>query len=466
MARQPSSGPSGRNKPSTKATDSDAAEAGELGRDTVIPGDGALGEDTIAAEPDLGTGATVEPGDTAAPTMVDDDVSRTEIVDDMADADDRPAQTQDSVADAAGPAPSAAPPAPTPARGPGMAPLLLGGVVAAGLGYAAAFFGMAQPVADAPVTDPALTQAIATLDAQQGTIAALEAEIAALAAIEPPVIPEVDLTGVEGAIAGVAADVAALSGGIETLTGRVAVLEDRPVFTGEVGADSAAMAEAVDALEARLNAERDASAEAIAAAEAARAEAAAAQAAATAELQAAAQAAQAAIAEAEARAQATAAATQTQATLSRLQIAMASGLPFADALADLPGDAPAALAAVAEAGVPTLTDLQNAFPDAARAALPIALRETAGDSAADRGWAFVRGQIGGRSVEPREGDDPDAVLSRAEAAVDAGNLEGALAELATLPEGAQAMLADWIALVETRTAADAAMSDLAASLDN
>lgn len=469
MARQSSTRPGSRGKRSTKAEDSVTADANELGGDTVLVGDGAMGEDAVAAEPDPGSRVTIEPGDTTAVERDGDDPAQTEIVDDMANqtSADKSSVEEEPMTEAAAPTPDPVPQAaPAPARGPGFFPLLFGGVLAAGLGYAAAFFGLQQPEPEAPATDPALTQALATLDAQQGTIASLEAQIATLAAVEPPVIPEVDLSGVEGAIATVASDVAGVAGSVEALTARVGTLEDRPVFSGEVAADNAAMAAAVEALETRLNTEREAAAEATAAAEAARAEAAAAQAAVTAELQAASEAAQAAIAEAEARAQATAAATQTQAALSRVQMAMASGAPFAEALADLPGDAPEALAAAAETGVPTLDELQATYPAAARAALPIALRETAGDSTTDRVGAFLLGQIGGRSVEPREGDGPDAVLSRAEAAVAAGDLTGALTELSALPEGAQEMMAGWVAQVETRVAADAAMAELAATLDN
>ncbi len=469
MARQSSTRSGSRNKSTPPAKDSIVGDAGELGGDTVLVGDEAMGEDAVAAEPEAESRVTIEPGDATVAVSEEGDPSRTEIVDDMAldtSVEDTPLvdQLADPVAEE--PAPRVTPqPQVIQSRGPGMAPLLLGGVVAAGLGYAAAFFGL-QPTETVLQIDPTLTQALETLETQQATIATLQAQIAALAAVEPPVMPEVDLSGVEGAIADVAQDVAGLSGGVEALTGRIGVLEDRPIFSGEVGADNAAMAAAVDALETRLNTERDAAAEALAAADAARAEAAAAQAAATADLQAASEAAQAAIAEAEARAQATATATQAQAALSRLQIAMASGAPFSEALADLPGDAPEALAAAAETGVPTMADLQASFPAAARAALPIALRETAGDTAADRVGAFLMGQIGGRSVEPREGDDPDAILSRAEAAVEAGDLPGALAEIAALPDGAQAMMVDWTAAADARAAADAALAELAATLDN
>lgn len=421
--------------------------AGEMGGDTVLLGDDTLGEDAVAPEPD--DRVTIEPGDTTAAKTVGDDPSQTEILNADPVVEETAAET---------PAP---PPAPEPIvvkRGPGIGALLIGGVVAAALGYGAAIFGLAGSN-DTSATDSALSEAMAAIEAQQGTITALEAEVAALAAIEPPVIPDVDLSGVEGAIAAVASDLAGVTTGLEALTSRVVVLEDRPIFTGEVAEDSAAMIAAVEALEARLSEERTAASEAVAAAQAT-------QAAATADLQAASQAAQTAIAEAEARAAATAAATQTQAALSRVQIAMAAGGPFADALTDLPGEVPPALAAASETGVPTLENLQATFPAAARAALPIALRETAGDGAADRVGAFLLGQIGGRSVEPREGDGPDAVLSRAEAAVATGDLTTALTEIATLPEGAQAMLENWVAQVETRVAADAALAELSVTLDD
>lgn len=450
MAKK-SSTRSGRQKSQDDSVTPDVAEdisdAGEMGGDTVLVGDDTLGEDAVAAEPDVGDRVTIEPGDTTAAEALDDDPAQTEIL------DAEPVVEQ----------PEAEVPAPTPApmvvkRGPGIGALLIGGVVVAALGYGAAIYGLIGAT-DTTATDTALSEAMAAIEAQQGAITALEAQVAALAAVEPPVIPEVDLSGIEGSVASVTGEIAGVASSVEALTGRVVALEDRPIFTGEVAEDSAAMAAAVEALETRLAEERAAAVEAVAAAEAT-------QAAASAELQAASEAAQTAIAEAEARTSATAAATQTQAALSRVQIAMAAGGPFADALADLPGDVPEALSAAAASGVPTLEDLQAAFPAAARAALPIALRETAGDSAANRVGAFLMGQIGGRSVEPREGDDPDAVLSRAEAAVVASDLPSALTEIAALPEGAQAMLQDWVAQVETRVAADAALAELAATLDN
>jgi hypothetical protein len=72
--------------------------------------------------------------------------------------------------------------------------------------------------------------------------------------------------------------------------------------------------------------------------------------------------------------------------------------------------------------------------------------------------------LGARSVAPREGDDPDAVLSRAEAAIKAGDLNATLTELDTLPEEAQAAIADWRAAADARVAARAAADALAQRL--
>ncbi len=453
MARKSSTRPGSRKSnekaPDSVAPDSAAPEpAGELGGDTIVLGNDTVGEDVVTPEPAADDRATIEAGKSTSADPVADDPTPTGILEaETVTPEDTPSDVPRSAAVAPV----------VHQRGPGLGALLIGGVVAAALGYAAAFFGT-QNTPDTSEIDAALSDATAAIEAQQGTIAALEAQVTALAAIEPPVVPEVDLSGVEGSIASVANDIAGMSTGIEALTGRIVALEERPIFTGEVAEDSAAMAAAVEALEARLSEERTAASEALASAEAA-------QAAAATEVQEASSAAQAAIAEAEARTQATAAAIQTQAALSRVRIAMASGDPFSNALADLPTEIPEALSAVAETGVPTIEELQAAFPDAARAALPIALRETAGDGTANRVGAFLMGQIGGRSVEPREGADPDAVLSRAEAAVGSGNLRGALNEISALPEGAQATLQDWVGQVETRIAADTALADFAATLD-
>jgi hypothetical protein len=67
--------------------------------------------------------------------------------------------------------------------------------------------------------------------------------------------------------------------------------------------------------------------------------------------------------------------------------------------------------------------------------------------------------LNARSLEPREGDDPDAVLSRVEAAARAGDIAAALAEIEALPEVAREPLADWIDRAEAHRAAQAALQD-------
>jgi hypothetical protein len=69
-----------------------------------------------------------------------------------------------------------------------------------------------------------------------------------------------------------------------------------------------------------------------------------------------------------------------------------------------------------------------------------------------------------RSLAPREGNDPDAVLSRAEAALAAGDLGTALAEAAALPEAGQAAMAGWVGLAAVRQAATAALAELTAAV--
>jgi bifunctional DNA-binding transcriptional regulator/antitoxin component of YhaV-PrlF toxin-antitoxin module len=110
-------------------------------------------------------------------------------------------------------------------------------------------------------------------------------------------------------------------------------------------------------------------------------------------------------------------------------------------------------------------DIQASFPAAARAALPVALRETAGDRAVDRLTAFVQGQIGGRAVAPREGDDPDAILSRVQAAVIRRRPgHGAVRNRRAARGRDWAEMADWIADAEARTAVTAALETVTAAV--
>ena len=278
-------------------------------------------------------------------------------------------------------------------------------------------------------------------------IASLEQQIAALASAEAPAA---DLTSVEAAQANLAAEVARLDAAIAALTNR---FDTMPTITATDGTslpapDIAAYQAEIDALRMQM---QDQMAELTQTAqsqlETARAEAAA----------------------IEENAAAAARQAAGRAALARVQTGLESGAPLGAALDDLQeatGEpVPDALAAVRD-GVPTLASLQESFPDAARVALATARSEgVAGEKSGGLG-AFLRSQLDVRSVAPREGNDADAILSRAEAAVKAGRLSDALAELAALPEVARAEMSGWLAQAEARASAVTAIDMLATSFND
>ena len=163
----------------------------------------------------------------------------------------------------------------------------------------------------------------------------------------------------------------------------------------------------------------------------------------------------------EAAAAAEAAAAEKEALLSKLKAAVDGGASYnelVDELGNVPGD----LAAHASTGVPTMVVLQQNFPDAARAALATAQTVPDDATTGQRLTAFLRRQTNARSLAPKEGDDPDAILSRAEAQLGEGHLTEALAELDALPETAQSAMSGWLDDAKTRLAALQAVDALSA----
>ncbi|MCB1365940.1 MAG: hypothetical protein KDK02_17635, partial [Rhodobacteraceae bacterium] len=153
------------------------------------------------------------------------------------------------------------------------------------------------------------------------------------------------------------------------------------------------------------------------------------------------------------------------ASAARLRAALDGGAEYAAILDELKAagvDVPAALAAHAGDGVATLSALQAAFPPAAREALGAAREASKGSGGIG---AFLQRQLGARSVEPRDGQDADAVLSRAQAALTRGDLQAALSEIESLPDPARAALAGWVAQASDRQAAIGAADTLAQSLN-
>lgn len=342
------------------------------------------------------------------------------------------------------PAPQSAPTPPRARSGGSVAGMIFGGLVAGLIGFAVAAVGVPRGwfgTADAPAIDPASFADAATVKSLAAEVEALRAapapadggiaerldaisaELETLRAAPAEATPPVDLGPLQDALAAVEARL----GEIER---RVGDLEARP--SGPDG--SAAMEAQLEAFRSQLD---TLAAEAKAEVEAARSRS----------------------AEIEAAAAAAAEAARREAALAEIRAALDSGAPFAAALDRISG-APESLTAVAGEGVVTLLALQRDFPDAARQALAAAQAAPEDAGMTKRFTAFLRRQTNARSLAPREGADADAVLSRAEAALGAGDLGAALAELGALPEAARTKMADWIDRAEARAAAVGAVASL------
>ena len=76
-------------------------------------------------------------------------------------------------------------------------------------------------------------------------------------------------------------------------------------------------------------------------------------------------------------------------------------------------------------------------------ALEASLQANPGEGWAERIGTFLRVQTGARSLSLREGTDPDAVLSQAEAALAKGDVAAALTALDLLPPEGQAAVVGW-----------------------
>ena len=383
--------------------------------------------------------------------------------------DDAPADTApDAGADPAPePTPDPAPADPIAPRTPrarksGAGWLVLGGALCAGLS-----FGVAQivpqgwPIGGQSQQLETITTKLADLESRitaQPAPVDVTPQITALETRLQDGLQRLDALSTQMPQTDLLDEIQTIKDSISSITSDIAALKSAP-------STAAANPEQLDALRAAAEAERAAFA---ASAEALRRDAEAQAAALQAEAEAKAQALQA---QAEARAQDLLAQTQNAQRdgllrngILMLRAALETGAPLSPALDDLTAgniDLPPDLRAAAE-GVPTLAALQAEFPAAARSALAIA-RGTAsgGDTLADRAAAFLLRQTEARSLVPRDGTDPDAVLSRAEAALRAGDLAVVLTELTALPEDVAAPLQDWRSAAQTRQNAQQALAELA-----
>jgi len=339
----------------------------------------------------------------------------------------------------AAPDPTAPPTAQKPARKSGFVPLVLGGIVAGAVGFGAGSFVNGWPFGQEEdpfkaQTSRALSDQSALLSEISGRVDGLATTLndtsAAVAAIDlGPVAAQAQAaqttaTGLETALN----EVRGKLSGFET---RITELEKRPMEAAVSPETIAAYERELDKLRSDITAQRDEiktmAAEAFAAEQAAGNDAVLAKA---------------------------------RAALADITVAVDNGAPFADALAQLRiasgATIPEGLSAHAADGVPTLAALIASFPDAARSAL--AASRMTGDTGEGGFGAFLKAQLGARSVTPKEGNDPDAVLSRAEAALRSGDLTTTLSELDALPDVAQKEIADWRAGADARASALAAVA--------
>ncbi len=474
-----------KGKSAPEAASTENAEADGI-EDAVVQEAGGSAEDTVSAAEatpeDGGTGGeSVEaPREEAAP---EDEMTQSGEVSDGADGEAEEAtdaiEGADEAVDSASDdvfaepepepepepesEPESAPTPPTPARVEvqrvGFFPVLVGGAVAAFFGAAALYIASERGWAGLGSGD---TEALRTeMEELKSEIGTLRGEIAAVRDGVPDIAPVTDaVAGLEAGQAELSTGVIALSEAvdglsarIDTTDARVAEVETQPIPMAQLPEEIRnAYDRQVAAMEAQVG-ERFAEVQAALDVKLAEIEA-----------------ARAAASEQELQAMAAARAAEARAALAEIEVALDTGSGYSQALAVLNDSADVsadtALTDLAEEGVPSLAALQESFPDAARAALADATRAAADSGDVNPVTAFLRTQLGARSLEPREGDDPDAVLSRAEAALGEGDLDGALTEVAALPEAGQAALSAWVGQAETRRAALNALADLAAQLDS
>lgn len=152
--------------------------------------------------------------------------------------------------------------------------------------------------------------------------------------------------------------------------------------------------------------------------------------------------------------------------LTALARAIDQGAPYQSELAAVEEFDPAASAALgahAQRGVVTEALLRERFDAAARAAHAAAGQEKAS------GWgaaltARAKSLINVRPARPVSGDGAGAVLSRAEHALEEGDVGLAVQQLEALPPSAKAAMAQWISDAQSRAAVEAALSSLQARL--
>ena len=150
----------------------------------------------------------------------------------------------------------------------------------------------------------------------------------------------------------------------------------------------------------------------------------------------------------------TAAAGAALATASLVQAAQSSR-PFSGELAAVAALAPdttdiAALRSIAVTGAPTRSALAVEYADAAAKAAVATRAPAQGEGLVARATRALAAIVTVRRVDHAKGDGPDAVLARADAFAQEGDLENALKELSRLPPRGRDAMTTWRVRAQSR----------------
>lgn len=401
--------------------------------------------------------ATAETADTIADDARDDDAQADDARADDAQADDAradDARADETLPDAELPEETAilTPPPPQVTketvvqRKGGFIPMILGGIVAGGIGYFyAQYETQSWPFGDGLVeANPFEDETRAALAAQTDSVGSVSARVDAVEAA----FGGRDLATIEGNVETLSGAAVSLQEQIDGLSSQLALmetrtfeLEKRPVSENVAPEAIAAYEREIEAVRVDIEAKRaliqSIADEAIAA---------------------------------EQNAEAQAELSKLRSAMVDVQIGIDRGTPFAAPLGMISASGviaiPDELSAAAADGVPTLNELQDSFAPAARAALTAERSSAALDAeAGNRVSLFFRQQLGVRSVIPRDGEGADATLSRADAATRSGDLVTAITKIDALSPVAQSAMQDWVAKARTRLAVQSAAESLAQELN-
>lgn len=318
----------------------------------------------------------------------------------------------------------------TPRQG-SFVPLVLGGIVAAAVGFGAAFY-LGDQLGFGAQDSEALAALEARLEVQGDQLAkfgVVQSQIGEIA--ETAQAGVADVADLHVALTNLQAQIETASARVDSFETRLTDIEKRPLTEGLSVAAVAAYEREVEDLKDLVSAQK------------------------------------ADAAELKDRADLSAQTALARSATTRIVTALDSGGSYRAAVVDFGAatgqSVPEVLEAHADTGVITLAAMSDTFPEHARAALALARAENVDDAQGSKIGNFLKTHLGARSVEAKDGSDTDAILSRAEAALRAGQLAEALAQLDTLAEGPKAVLSPWRAQADIRLAATRAAEDLAQS---